>query len=261
MLELGDPWTNLTLGEVDEPEPGPGNVRIAVEGTDLNFADILQCQGTYQVKMKPPFTPGMQAAGPIVAVGEGVDLEIGQRVVGGSVNGHGTFAEESVLAADSCTLIPDGVDSITAVAMHVSYGTSWFALHRRGNLQPGETVLVLAAAGGVGSSAVQLAKAHGCWVLAAAGGPAKVQTCLELGADVAIDYTNDDLYDRVMDETSGRGVDVVYDPVGGPLAEQALRALKPGGRHLVIGFAAVSYTHLTLPTITSGCSSRWSPSH
>mgnify|MGYP001828027850 CR=1 FL=1 len=238
MHELGDPWTNLSLGEVDQPEPGPGNVRIAVEGTDLNFADILQCQGSYQVKMQTPFTPGMQAAGPIVAVGEGVDLEVGQRVVGGSVGGHGTFSEESVLAASSCTLIPDGVESTTAVAMHVTYGTSWFALHRRGNLQPGETVLVLAAAGGVGSSAVQLAKAHGCWVLAAAGGPTKVQTCLELGADIAIDYTNDDLYDRVMAETSGRGVDVIYDPVGGDYFDIARRLVAWEGRLLVVGFAA-----------------------
>jgi NADPH2:quinone reductase len=238
MHELGDPWDNLTLGDIDSPTPGPGNVLVDVEGTDLNFADILQCQGTYQVKLQPPFTPGMQAAGPIVAVGEGVDLEVGQRVIGGSVGGHGTYADQSVLAARSCTPIPDEVDSITAVAMHVTYGTSWFALHKRGNLQPGESVLVLAAAGGVGSAAVQLAKAHGCWVLAAAGGAEKVQTCLELGADVAIDYTNDDLYERVMAETSGRGVDVVYDPVGGDYFDVARRLVAWEGRLLVVGFAA-----------------------
>lgn len=236
--EAGDPWTNLVLSEVDSPTPGPGEVLVTVEGTDLNFADILQCQGQYQVKVPTPFTPGMSAGGTIIAVGPDVDLTVGQRVVGATVVGNGGFAEEALMAADGCTVLPDEVESVTAVAMHVTYGTSWFALHRRGNLQPGESVLVLAAAGGVGSSAVQMAKAHGCWVLAAAGGPEKAAVCAELGADVSIDYTNEDLYERVMAETSGRGVDVIYDPVGGDYFNVARRLLAWEGRLLIVGFAS-----------------------
>lgn len=236
--ETGDPWTNLVQAEVASPDPGPGEVLVDVDGTDLNFADVLQCQGQYQVKVPTPFTPGMNTAGTIVAVGPGVTLEVGQRVVGWTVVGTGGFAEQALMGAEGCTLLPDEVASVTAVAMHVTYGTSWFALHRRGNLQPGESVLVLAAAGGVGSSAVQMAKAHGCWVLAAAGGPEKAAVCLDLGADVAIDYNNEDLYERVMTETSGRGVDVIYDPVGGDYFDISRRLLAWEGRLLIVGFAS-----------------------
>ncbi len=236
--EPGDPWTNLVLEEVEPPDPGSGEVRVTVEGTDLNFADILQCQGQYQVKIPTPFTPGMNTAGTITAVGPDVDLEVGSRVVGWTVAGNGGFAEQALMGAEGCTVLPDEVPSTTAIAMHVTYGTSWFALHRRGNLQPGESVLVLAAAGGVGSSAVQMAKAHGCWVLAAAGGPMKAEVCRTLGADVAIDYNNEDLYERVMAETSGRGVDVIYDPVGGDYFDVARRLLAWEGRLLIVGFAS-----------------------
>lgn len=236
--EPGDPWTNLSLVDVEPPDPGEGEVLTAVEGTDLNFADILQCQGQYQVRVPTPFTPGMNTAGTIVAVGKGVDLAVGQRVVGWTVTGNGGFAQQALMGAEGCTVLPDEVDAVTAVAMHVTYGTSWFALHRRGNLQPGESVLVLAAAGGVGSSAVQMAKAHGCWVLAAAGGSEKAAVCTELGADVAIDYNNEDLYERVMAETSGRGVDVIYDPVGGDYFDVARRLLAWEGRLLIVGFAS-----------------------
>ncbi len=235
---LGDPWDVLTAQEVPPPEPGPDEVRIRVEAADLNFADVLQCQGVYQVRAETPFTPGMSGAGTVVATGPGVDLAVGQRVVGSAAIGHGTFAEEALLAADACTPIPDGVSAVTAAGVHVTYGTAWFALHRRGALQPGETVLVLAGAGGVGSAAVQLAKAHGCWVLAAAGGPAKVDICRRLGADEAIDYDGDDLHRRVMDLTGGRGVDVVYDPVGGDYFDVARRLVAWEGRLLLVGFAS-----------------------
>ena len=238
MHELGDPWDELRLGEVEPPEPGPGMVRVTVEAADLNFADILQCQGSYQVKVPTPFTPGMSCGGTINAVGDGVDLEVGTRVLGMAAPGSGGFGEQAILAAADVTIVPDGVETATAVAMHVTYGTSWFALHRRGNLQPGESVLVLAAAGGVGSSAVQMAKAHGCRVIAAAGGPEKMQVCLDLGADVAIDYRNEDLHERVMEETGRRGVDVVYDPVGGEYFDIARRLVAWEGRLLVVGFAS-----------------------
>lgn len=234
----GDPWDQLRLDDVEPPEPGPGLVRVKVEACDLNFADILQCQGSYQVRIPTPFVPGMNAAGSVVAVGEGVEMDIGDRIVGFTVDGHGGFAEEAIMQPDGATRIPDGVNGVTAVGTHVTYGTSWFALHLRGNLQPGETVLVLAAAGGVGSSAVQLAKAHGCYVIAAAGGPDKVEVCRRLGADVAIDYTNGDLYAEVMAATADRGVDVVYDPVGGDYFDIARRLVAWEGRLLVVGFAS-----------------------
>ncbi len=238
LLELGDPWDRLVAADLPSPQPGPGQVRVQVEGCDLNFADILQCQGSYQVRLPVPFVPGMNAVGTVEAVGPDTDAVVGQRLVGATVGGHGGYAEEAVLQAGACTVVPDDIDPLAAVGMHVTYGTSWFALYLRGQLQPGETVLVLAAAGGVGSSAVQLAKAHGCYVLAAAGGPDKVEVCRQLGADVAIDYINDDLYDSVMEATSGRGVDVVYDPVGGDFFDVARRLVAWEGRLLVVGFAA-----------------------
>ena len=238
LSELGLPWDVLTLEEVASPEPSPGTVRIRVEATDLNFADILQCQGTYQEKRQPPFTPGMSAAGEVVAVGAGVALEVGQRLVGSTADGWGGYAEEAVVRADGAHLLPPDIDARSAAGMHVTHGTAWFALHRRGQLQPGESVLVLAAAGGVGAAAVQLAKAHGCRVLAAAGGPDKVETCRRLGADVVIDYTNDDLYATVIAATDGRGVDVVYDPVGGEYFDIARRLVAFEGRLLVVGFAS-----------------------
>ncbi len=236
--ELGLPWDVLSLAEVDAPTPGPGEIVIDVGAADVNFADILQCQGQYQVRLDPPFTPGMSAGGTITATGEGVDLEVGQRVIGMTIGSNGGFADVAVMQASGVTVIPDDVPVATAVAGHVIYGTSWFALHRRGNLQPGETVLVLAAAGGVGSSAVQMSKAHGCRVIAAAGGPAKVQVCRDLGADVAIDYSSEDLRERVLAETDGRGVDVVYDPVGGEYFDIARRVVAWEGRLLVVGFAS-----------------------
>lgn len=238
LSELGLPWDVLRLEDFDSPAPTPGTVRVRVEANDLNFADILQCQGTYQEKRNPPFTPGMSAAGEIVALGEGVSLQVGQRIVGSCADGWGGYAEEALVSAATVHVLPDHVDSRMAAGMHVTHGTAWFALHRRGQLQPGETVLVLAAAGGVGAAAVQLAKAHGCRVIAAAGGPEKVEVCRQLGADVAIDYTNDDLYELVMAATNGNGADVVYDPVGGPYFDIARRLVAFEGRLLVVGFAS-----------------------
>lgn len=237
--ELGDPWDVLRLeDDVPEPTPGPGEALLAVDATDLNFADILQVQGTYQVRQDPPFTPGLAATGTVLAVGAGADVAVGDRIVSTTVRGAGGYAERALVSGTGVTRVPDGVSSVDAAAMNVTYGTAWFSLHQRGHLQPGETVLVLAAAGGVGSAAVELARAHGCRVLAAAGGADKVQVCRDLGADVAIDYDGEDLYERVMAETDGRGVDVVYDPVGGDYFDIARRVVAWEGRLLVVGFAS-----------------------
>ncbi|MFV0524430.1 MAG: NADPH:quinone oxidoreductase family protein [Acidimicrobiales bacterium] len=235
----GDPCDVLRLIELAEPEPEPGTVRVAVAGADVNFADILQVQGRYQVRLDPPFVPGMSASGRITAVGAGVDLAVGQMVVGPTVPPWGGFAEAAILAADQLTVIPGEVDPVTAAGAHVTFGTAWYALHDRGGVQAGETVLVLAAAGGVGSAAVQLATDAGCWVLGAAGGPAKTAAVESLGAGVAVDYLAgpDELYDTVMALTDGRGVDVVVDPVGGTSFDVARRLVAWNGRLLVVGFA------------------------
>ena len=236
--ELGDPWEKLMIEEIESPSPKAGQISIGVEATDLNFADILQCQGRYQVKLTPPFSPGMNAAGTILEVGEDVELKVGQRVVGPTMGGYGGYAAQAVLLAGQCQVLPDTVSSMAASAIHVTYGTAWFALHQRGNLQPGETVLVLAGAGGVGSAAIQLAKAHGCWVTAAAGGVDKIALCKRLGADEVIDYNTEELYDRSMRLTSDRGYDVIYDPVGGDFFDVVRRLVAWEGRLLVIGFAS-----------------------
>ncbi|MCP4083971.1 MAG: NADPH:quinone oxidoreductase family protein [Actinomycetia bacterium] len=235
--ELGDPWDLLRLEELEPPQPTGDTSRIRVEACDLNFADILQCQGLYQERHDPPFTPGLSAAGVIDAVGPDSPFAIGQRVIGTTAGGWGGYAEQALLAS-TIEPVPDDIDGLTASAINVTHGTAWFALHQRGHLQRGESVLVLAAAGGVGSAAVQMAKAHDCTVIAAAGGPEKVDLCRRLGADVVIDYRADDLYDSVMEATSGRGVDVVYDPVGGESFDVARRLLAWEGRLLVVGFAS-----------------------
>ncbi|MCP5024660.1 MAG: NADPH:quinone oxidoreductase family protein [Actinomycetia bacterium] len=235
--ELGDPWDLLRLEEMEPPEPADDLSRITVEACDLNFADVLQCQGAYQERHDPPFTPGLSAAGVVNAVGPDSPFQIGQRVIGMTANGWGGYAEQALVAA-TVEPVPDDIDGLTASGINVTHGTAWFALHQRGHLQRGESVLVLAAAGGVGSAAVQMAKAHDCRVIAAAGGPDKVDLCRRLGADVVIDYRAEDLYEKVMDATGRRGVDVVYDPVGGEYFDIARRLLAWEGRLLVVGFAS-----------------------
>ena len=238
MPRLGNPWQELEPAEIPSPEPGPGTVRIRVEATDLNFADILQCRGSYQVKRTPPFTPGMNAAGTVIATGPDLTVAPGTRLVGPTVEPAGGFAEEALLAEALSHPIPNAVETAAAMGVHITHGTAWLALHHRARLQPGETVLVLAAAGGVGSAAVQMAHRHACWVVAAAGGPDKAAFAAQAGADAVIDYTNDDLYESVMALTDGRGVDVVFDPVGGRYFDVARRLLAWEGRLLVIGFAS-----------------------
>jgi NADPH2:quinone reductase len=235
--ELGLPWDVLESVDIRVPPPDSDRLHVKVLAADLNFADILQCEGRYQVKLTPPFIPGMYAVGEVLSSGNS-RFNPGERVIGTTVDGFGAFAEEALMLADRASTIPNGADPVQVCAMHVTYGTAWFGLHLRGTLKSGETVLVLAAAGGVGSAAVELAKQHGCWVIAAAGGASKVEACRNLGADEVIDYSNEDLYERVMAMTDGRGVDVVYDPVGGEYFDVARRLIAWEGRLLVIGFAS-----------------------
>jgi NADPH:quinone reductase len=228
----------LRLEEAESPNLKQHQVRLRVRAAGVNFADSLMVGGTYQVKPQFPFIPGLEAAGEIVETGSAVDgLRIGQRALAVLRNGGG-YAEEIVLDAAAVVPIPDAMDFVIAAAFPVAYGTAYFALTHRGHLQSGETLLVLGAAGGVGLTAVEIGKAMGARVIAAAGAMEKLAVAHSRGADDLIDYKAESIRDRVRALTGGRGADVVYDPVGGDAFDQALRAVNWEARMLVIGFAA-----------------------
>lgn len=231
------PLDQLVVGDLPDPQPGPGEVIIEVAAAGINFYDTLIVQGRYQIQPAQPFSPGGEVAGTVVAVGEGVThLSVGQRVC--AFTSYGGMAQRCRAKASQTWPLPDAVSYDTAAAGLVTYGTAWFALHDRGRLQAGETVLVLGAAGGVGLAAVQLTHAAGARVLAAAGGPERLALCRDYGADTLIDYRHESLKDAVKQATDGRGADVVIDVVGGEYSEAALRATAWRGRVLIIGFAA-----------------------
>lgn len=234
--EYGPPQ-NLSVQEVASPRPGPGQVLVDVKASALNFPDGLMVQGLYQVKPPLPFSPGAELAGLIQEVGEGVQgLSVGDRIIG--FPGVGAFAEECVVNAERLLPLPEGMDFATGAALVLTYGTSLHALADCGRLQAGETLLVLGAAGGVGAAAVEIGKAMGARVIAAASSDDKLALCRRLGADETINYSGEDLRKRALELTDGRGVDVVYDPVGGSYTESALRATAWRGRLLIVGFAA-----------------------
>ena len=235
--ELGPP-ESLVVEERDDLIAEPGTVVVDVKAAGVNFPDTLIIQGLYQFKPELPFSPGSEAAGVVRAVGEGVGaVAPGDRVIA-LPGAWGAFAEQLRVAPEQLVPIPDGVGFDAAAALVLTYGTSHYALKERATLQPGETVLVLGAAGGVGIAAVQIAKALGARVIAAASSKEKLAVCRDNGADELIDYTTEDLGARLKELTANAGVDVVYDPVGGDYSEVALRRMAWGGRYLVIGFAA-----------------------
>lgn len=231
------PPESLVVEELPDLRADAGQVVVDVKAASVNFPDLLIIQNKYQFKPPLPFTPGSEVAGLVRQVGEGVtDLKPGDRVQ--AMTGWGGFAEQIVTAADAAVPIPDEMSFEDAAALLMTYGTSHYALKDRADLQPGETLLVLGAAGGVGLSAVELGKRMGARVIAAASSDAKLAVCKEKGADELINYSREDLKERTKELTNGRGADVVYDPVGGAFAEQALRATAWEGRFLVIGFTA-----------------------
>ncbi|MDJ0959365.1 MAG: NADPH:quinone oxidoreductase family protein [Acidimicrobiia bacterium] len=235
-VELG-PADRLELQDVPDPIAGPGEVVIDVHAAALNFPDTLIIQGKYQFQPELPFTPGGEAAGIVSAVGEGVaDVTVGSRVL--SVGIHGAFAEKWAVPATTLMPMPEHLTYVEAAAFGLTYGTSYYALKQRANLQAGETLLVLGAAGGVGASAVELGKAMGATVIAAASTEEKLAFATDMGADHTINYVDGDLRSGIKELTDGRGVDVVYDPVGGDYSEAALRSMAWNGRFLVIGFAS-----------------------
>lgn len=242
--ELGGP-DQLTVEDVEAPVAAAGQVVLEVRAASVNFPDLLTIRGLYQIKAEPPFTPGFEAAGVVTQVGEGVTrLKSGDRVAAfGTV---GAFAEQWAVDAGACVRLPDDVPFATGSTMLVAYGTSYHALKQRAELHEGETILVLGAAGGVGSAAVEIGAAMGARVIAAAGSDEKLDFCRSIGATDTINYKTGDLRGELKELTDGRGVDVVYDPIGGDMSELAFRSLAWEGRHLVIGFAAGDIPSLPL---------------
>ena len=248
------PPESLTVEDVDDPVPGPGEVVVDVEACSTTFPDVLMIQGRYQFKPDLPFSPGSEVAGVVSAVGEGVDrVAAGDRVFASL--GWGGMAEKARVSADALVALPDGLDAADAAGFLYAYGTSYHALADRAVLVPGETLLVLGAAGGVGLAAVELGAVMGATVIAAASTESKLVVCRAHGAAMTVNYVEEDLKSRVRELTGRTGVDVVYDAVGGPFSEPALRVTAWNGRFLVIGFASgeIPKLPLNLPLL-KGCS-------
>ena len=234
--ELGEPRDVLALAEVPDPEPGPGQVLVRVLGAAANFPDVLMCRGGYQVRPPLPYTPGVELCGEVVAAGPGVTgFAAGDRLIGAPAGG--AFAELALMNAATALPAPDGLDDAEAAAFFITYQTGWFGLHRRARLAAGETLLVQAAAGGVGSGAVQLGKAAGARVIGVVGGAQKAEVARALGADVVVDRLSQDFVEVVKEVTGGRGADVVYDSVGGEAYARSTKCIAFEGRILVVGFA------------------------
>ena len=230
--ELGEPQDVLRLDDVPEPVAGPGLLRLRVDAVALNFPDVLLCRGTYQERPELPFTPGLEVCGTVLD-----GPRAGERVLAAPGLPRGGLADQVVVPEAGAHAVPDDLRSPQAASMLITYQTGYVGLHRRARLQPGETLLVHAGAGGVGSAAIQLGKAAGARVIATAGGPDKVRVCEELGADVAVDYLAEDFVGVVKDLTAGRGADVVYDSVGGDVFDRSRRCVAFEGRIVVVGFA------------------------
>lgn len=226
----------LVVEDLPDVTPGPGQVAIDVKAAGVNFPDVLIIQGKYQFKPELPFTPGSELSGVVRAVGDGVTfVKPGDRVI--AFTASGAFAQQVAVPQQAIMPMPPGMDFDTAAAVTLTYGTSHHAVVDRAALQPGETMLVLGAAGGVGLAAIEIGKALGARVIAAASSEEKLAVCREHGADVTIDYSTQDLREAIKAATDGKGPDVIYDPVGGEYAEPAFRSIGWRGRYLVIGFA------------------------
>ncbi|GAA2635417.1 NADPH:quinone oxidoreductase family protein [Streptomyces vastus] len=227
----GEPSEVMRLDEVERPVPGEGQVLLKVRAANINFPDALLCRGQYQIRPPLPFTPGVELCG---------ETEDGRRVIGNPALPYGGFAEYAITDAAAVLPAPEALDDAEAAALHIGYQTGWFGLHRRAGLEAGETLLVHAAAGGVGSAAVQLGKAAGATVIGVVGGSDKVDVARELGCDVVIDRRAEDVVGAVKEATGGRGADVIYDPVGGEAYAQSAKVVAFEGRIVVVGFASGS---------------------
>ena len=252
--EFGPP-EKLVYEDLPLRAPGASEVRIKVQAAGVNFPDVLIIQNKYQFKGTPPFAPGGEVCGTIVEVGAKVtQWKVGDRVA--ALTLQGGFAEECIVVAAACVPVPDSMSASIAAAFHLVYGTVIHALKDRGQLQPGETLLVLGASGGVGMGAIQLGKIMGARVIAAASSAEKLALCKEQGADEGVDYSTESLKDAVKKLTSGKGADVIFDPVGGQFAQDSFSCINWKGRHLVIGFASGPIPEIALNRLLlKGCSS------
>ncbi len=247
------PPSDLKLEVLDSPKPKAKEVLVQVKACGVNFPDTLIIQGLYQFKPKVPFTPGSDIAGVVKEVGEGVThVKPGDAVFGFVLNGG--YAEEVVVPANACFLKPPQMDFAVAASFMMAYGTSYHALKDRGQLKEGETLLVLGASGGVGLAAVELGKLMGAKVIAAASTTEKLELCKRYGADAVINYSDQNLKETIKELTNGKGVDVVYDPVGGDFSEAAIRGMAWEGRYLIVGFAAGDIPKIPLNlALLKGC--------
>ncbi|MDX2758890.1 NADPH:quinone oxidoreductase family protein [Streptomyces sp. NBC_00487] len=227
--ENGEPSEVMRLQDVERPTPGDGQVLLKVRAANINFPDVLMCRGHYQVRPPLPFTPGVEICG---------ETEDGRRVIANPALPYGGLAEYAVADAAALLPAPEALDDAEAAALHIGYQTGWFGLHRRARLEAGETLLVHAAAGGVGSAAVQLGKAAGATVIGVVGGADKAAVARELGCDVVVDRRSEDVVSAVKEATGGRGADVIYDPVGGEAYTQSTKVVAFEGRIVVVGFAS-----------------------
>ena len=231
-----DTWPRMEMREIATPEPGPGEVLICNEAWGVNFVDYLMCQGGYQLRPEPPFIPGMESAGRVAALGDGVEgIEIGDAFMAG--HRPGAFAEETCVPVERLIPIADGMDMAEAAGFRSAFITAYHGLIQGGRLQMGETALIHGAAGGMGHAAVQVAKRLGATVVATASGKEKLRVIRSLGADHAIEY-DDGFRDAVKDLTGGRGADVIFDPIGGDVFDESMRCLNWGARVVIVGFTA-----------------------
>lgn len=236
----GAPRDALERVDLPEPAPGPGEARLRVGAAAIGLPDVLMCRGSYPLTPPTPFVPGQEVCGVIDAVGEGVGLAIGARVMGVTsfTDGRGGFADATIVPASSAYRVPDAMDDLDAAGFRIGFSTAWIGLVRRGDVRAGETLLVLGAAGGSGSAAIQLGRALGARVVAVTRGVRRSALCERLGADIVIDRSSGPVVDAVLAATDGIGVDLVFDPVGGEPAAAASKLLRPGGRLLAVGFAS-----------------------
>ncbi|MGR8950354.1 MAG: NADPH:quinone oxidoreductase family protein, partial [Gammaproteobacteria bacterium] len=237
ILRKGHPSESLTLQTITGPEPDKNQIAIRVEAAVINFADILVCQGIYQNRPEVPFTPGLEAAGTVIAVGGNAKFKLGDKVAGMTALPNGSFAEQCLLNNVAALKYPDSTPFVDAGILYNTFLTAHIGLFRRGRLRTGEKLLVLAGSGGVGSAAIQLGRIAGAEVIAAASSAKKLAYCQTLGANHLINYKTDDIYERLGEITDGKGIDVCFDPVGSELTEPVRRRLSFEGRYIIIGFA------------------------
>lgn len=244
---VGEPEEVLEIVGRDRPMPGEGQVRLRVSAAALGLPDVLMCRGSYPLTPELPFIPGQDVSGVVTAVGEGVSEElVGRRVMGVTAfyAGWGGFATETLAAAGTVYDAPEALSDADAAAFYIPFHTAWIALNQRARLAQGQTLLVLGGAGGSGAAAIQLGAALGAEVIAVAGGPVKAEFCRRMGASVVVDHTTGDIATSVLDATEGRGVDVIFDPVGGSAGTASLGAIANEGQLLLVGFASGTWAEV-----------------